>query len=112
MNTTLKVIKLDKEITTCQHCGRENLKRTVLLSDGLYYGTGCAATAIYGKPSASKKVVDIATNIARAQKTVEVLGAVKRDSFQDMRYGAAIAYLERAGVLSREEVKTLYEVAE
>lgn len=44
-----KVIGISDEVTTCECCGRTNLKRTVVISDGdgeVYYGTECAARAM------------------------------------------------------------------
>lgn len=49
-----RVIGTTDEVTTCEYCGRVELKGTVVLEvldvdgnreDTVYYGTGCAATA-------------------------------------------------------------------
>lgn len=108
METTLTAVKITSDVAVCACCRREGLKRTVLLSDGLYYGTQCAATLMFGKPTHSKKVIDQATSIMRARKTVEVLSGVKRDRFQQVRFDAAVAYLLNNKLLSRDEVKALY----
>lgn len=34
------------DFTTCEHCGRENLKVTIIMDNGVHYGTGCAANAL------------------------------------------------------------------
>jgi hypothetical protein len=47
--TTPRILGITDEITTCDHCGREGLKRTVALcmADGeiVHYGTTCAANS-------------------------------------------------------------------
>lgn len=50
----MQAMGITDEVTTCDCCGRENLKRTVAMGDagGLvgYYGTDCAAKAT-GRPA-------------------------------------------------------------
>lgn len=46
---TVKMMGISDEITTCQCCGRKNLKRTAVLDfdgDQRYYGSDCAARAL------------------------------------------------------------------
>jgi hypothetical protein len=57
MSNALTEIAITDEVTTCEACGRHNLKRTVLLSDGSYFGTDCAAAAIYGSKKYTARVV-------------------------------------------------------
>lgn len=42
----LKIVGITDEVLQCECCGKSNLKRTVLLSDGRYYGSNCAARAL------------------------------------------------------------------
>lgn len=53
----MKPIAITDDITTCDCCSRTGLKRTVVLRcDGgsiRYYGTSCAAKAIYGYSTAA-----------------------------------------------------------
>lgn len=48
VNNAAKIIGISEEVTTCECCGRSNLKRTVVLDlDGAvrYFGCDCAAKA-------------------------------------------------------------------
>ena len=53
----LKPIAISDTVTTCDCCGRTNLKKTIVLKDDngaiRYHGTGCAAKAIHGYSDAS-----------------------------------------------------------
>lgn len=52
----MKIIGLSDTFTTCDCCGRKNLKKTIVLdSEGaiLYYGTSCASVALYGYKDSS-----------------------------------------------------------
>lgn len=55
ISAIVRVLGTSDEVTTCDACGKTNLKRTVALSindsDPVYYGTDCAAQTIYGKKS-------------------------------------------------------------
>lgn len=45
----MRVLGINDEVTTCECCGKSNLKRTVVLSTGegeVHYGTECAARAL------------------------------------------------------------------
>jgi hypothetical protein len=45
----MKVLGISDEITVCEKCGKQNLKRTVALDTGysqVHYGTTCASKAI------------------------------------------------------------------
>jgi hypothetical protein len=55
-----KVLGTTDEITTCDCCGRKNLKCTVALDkDGeiVHYGRDCAGAAVYGRKSAKNTSV-------------------------------------------------------
>lgn len=48
----MKILGISDEVTTCECCGRKNLKRTVVLSCGegeVHYGSQCAADALRAK---------------------------------------------------------------
>lgn len=61
----VKVLGISDEITTCELCGKQNLKCTVALdltgdgSDPVHYGRDCAGMVKYGKksPGNTAKVV-------------------------------------------------------
>lgn len=76
-----KVLGTTDEVTTCEYCGRPELKGTVVLdildvdgnSEGTaYYGTGCAATA--GKRTA-KDIRDSAKAANQAKRDAEQAAA-------------------------------------
>lgn len=54
MATTVKFLGNTDDVTTCECCGRSDLKSTVALSidesDAVYYGVTCAARAL-GRPA-------------------------------------------------------------
>lgn len=56
--TTVKVLGITDERTTCDCCGKSNLKRTVALElengQTVYYGTTCAMNAFRGIDKAIK----------------------------------------------------------
>lgn len=62
----MKILGINDDVTTCECCGRTNLKATVVLEtehgDIRHYGRDCAARAIHG------------TNKAVNVKSVESLG--------------------------------------
>ena len=74
-----KILGITDEVTTCDCCGRSNLKCTVGLEtpDGatVYYGRDCAGRAVYGRKS--PKNTDLVTSRARAlQRCQNVLPTV------------------------------------
>lgn len=77
----LRIIGISDEVTTCECCGRTNLKKTVVLTDGegeKRYGSECAAKAMRksGDKFASKAWVEkVSREIARRPN------APARDSF-------------------------------
>lgn len=63
MNEAPRILGISDEVTTCDHCGKENLRRTVALDFGgetSFYGTTCAAKAFFPKSSGA----DIARSAA------------------------------------------------
>lgn len=62
----MKVLGINDDVTTCEACGKSNLKKTVVLETAdlgvVHYGSDCAARAIYGS-KAKRGLVD---NAARA----------------------------------------------
>lgn len=71
-----KILGISDEVTTCEACGKTNLKRTVVLqlAEGtVHYGSDCAAKAFYGTKKASdKKAIDtLADACSLARKWIE-----------------------------------------
>jgi len=58
----VKVLGISDEVTTCELCGKANLKCTVALdltgegSEPVYYGRDCAGMVKYGKKSSGNTV--------------------------------------------------------
>lgn len=81
----MKILGITDETTTCECCGKTNLKKTVVLEteDGgeLRYGTDCAARALLGKKSSSNrktieeraKIVTLAHRWAQEGHTFDVI---------------------------------------
>jgi hypothetical protein len=50
MIDSFKILGTTEDVTSCECCGRENLKKTVAISlddaDPMYFGTTCAARAV------------------------------------------------------------------
>jgi len=65
----MKVLGINNEVTTCECCGRTNLKRTVVLATAggeVRYGTECAAKAMKcGKKEVEQQVRAAAEESAR-----------------------------------------------
>lgn len=56
----LKVLGINNDVTTCECCGKANLKLTVVLGDEYgerHYGRDCAAKAMYPTTTAYGNVV-------------------------------------------------------
>jgi hypothetical protein len=81
MNTVaFRFIGTTDDTTTCEHCGREQLKSTIILAtldadgnrDGeVYYGSTCAARAIkaqYGVKMTAAQVRDAAASAERVRR--------------------------------------------
>lgn len=74
-----KVIGISDEVTTCECCGRTNLKRTVVLElgegfDPAYYGSDCATRKLLGnnKSGSKKSIESIANGIQYARKWLKL----------------------------------------
>ena len=69
-----KVLGINDDVTTCECCGRSNLKATVVLesADGsmVHFGKDCAARVMTGdnKSSAVKSIESLARCIAYARR--------------------------------------------
>lgn len=64
-----RILGITNDITTCECCGKSNLKKTVVLDFGdavKHYGCDCAAKAICGNKKDRKMVEHRATAIAMA----------------------------------------------
>lgn len=76
----MKIMGINDDVTTCEKCGRTDLKRTVVLQadDGgiMHYGTECAATATGRTESRLKTAAERAEN-ARPDRMSD---ARKRDT--------------------------------
>lgn len=73
---TYKILGITDDKTSCEKCGKTNLKRTVAISidgaDPVFYGTTCAARAIANNSKAvratAENITELANAIAYAQK--------------------------------------------
>lgn len=96
------------DVTACDCCGRDDLKKTVILGaldadgnveDVVYYGSECAARAL-GRRGAARKVYREAEDTARAadaarrreasrQRAQDTLDAIEAGTFTDadLRFG-------------------------
>lgn len=74
-----KVLGINDDVTTCECCGKSNLKCTVVLTNGegeVHYGRDCAARAIlpviggkpFGKPKTAEKMERMARDAAAGIK--------------------------------------------
>lgn len=66
-----KVLGLSDDVTTCDCCGKTNLKKTVVLDNGeatVFYGVDCAATVLRGTKKAKVEIEWIARWISIAHK--------------------------------------------
>lgn len=82
MTATLRILGVNDEVTTCECCGKSNLKLTVVLTDGegeRHYGRDCAARALaprvggraYGQMTAAqveRKARDAAAGVKRTPR--------------------------------------------
>lgn len=99
----MKVLGISDEVTTCECCGRQNLKRTVVLGseDGQrYYGTDCAAAALLGRKSSKNnriitmhaQVMQLCKKWHAAGHAAEAIGAAIWNRF-GYRYEARDGHL-------------------
>jgi len=81
-----RVKGISDEVTTCECCGRTNLRRTVAISldgesDPVYFGRDCAARALrgFGYKVAGKDIESGALEVERLQRELsQVAGALVR----------------------------------
>ena len=98
-----KVLGISDEVTVCECCGRTNLKKTVVLSNGdgeVRYGTECAARAMKIK----KGDVEKAVRSAEKSKAEEIEKARRAEAFAvEQAYGEWLArtYGDRSSNLQR-----------
>lgn len=68
----MKVLGINDDVTTCECCGKTNLKKTVVLATEtgeVHYGVNCAARALLPKvKGAAKSIETQATAMALANK--------------------------------------------
>ena len=75
MNDAVTFLGVSDDVTTCECCGRNNLRRTVAIAfagETRRYGTACAAKALSFNYS-NKEIVRLAE---KAQKIVEAEAAI------------------------------------
>jgi hypothetical protein len=91
---TYRILGTTADIDTCYRCGKQGLKKTVILSTSegaiTYYGTDCAARTIRGnnKASSKKAITKDADVIERIQKFLTAgHDAKKICNFISGRYG-------------------------
>lgn len=69
-----RILGINDDVTTCECCGKSNLKCTVVLTDGegeRYYGRDCAAKATapkFGRPLTAEKIERKARDVAAGVK--------------------------------------------
>lgn len=73
MNAAYRILGINDDVTTCECCGKSNLKKTVVLgsdSGEVHFGVDCAARAMLGNnKSGSRKTIDTqARAVALARK--------------------------------------------
>lgn len=102
----MKILGITDEFTTCDCCGKSNLKCTVALEneagDTVYYGRTCAARAIYGSKSA-KNVARVSHRAHAMVQIVEVRAVLvaNADKGIDGAISAAREFI-RAGISARK----------
>lgn len=80
-----KIAGITNDVTTCECCGRDDLKKTIVLMDTegniKYYGSNCAASAL--KSRASKSEIEKQAQIAQTEaaefgrKTARLLALIE-----------------------------------
>ena len=75
MEAAIGIVGITDEVSTCDCCGRQNLKRTVAIRDAFgevsYYGTTCAADVL----KRTAKDVDREAKAVQARKDAEAAEA-------------------------------------
>lgn len=89
----MKILGVNDEQTTCDCCGKTNLKKTVVIEkeDGsiVRYGTACAANLFHGnkKQSTIKGIETIANAIEDVKKYIGKYGAIQTSIIIGKKYG-------------------------
>ena len=103
----LKVVGTSDEVTSCECCGKQNLKKTVALMDDegnvRYYGCNCAAQAICktGKKITSKDVrneAKSADTAAKLQARADAYNLAARKKIQARLKAEALRIAEEFGI--------------
>lgn len=79
--TTIKILGTTQDNTTCDNCGKTNLKKTVVLDiDGsvAYYGIDCAASVMTGSKK-NAKVIDQNSAVVQIAKSLLAKGYAARE---------------------------------
>jgi hypothetical protein len=89
---TTAILGISDSVTTCECCGRTNLKKTVAVSFDsnapVYYGTECAARATGRKA----KDVTVAAKVADDARAADArLESEKKAAAEDARWDAFLA---------------------
>lgn len=94
----MNILGITDEITTCDCCGKKNLKCTIALEteggDIVYYGRDCAGHAVYGRKS--RKNAELAESRARkvavmAPVIEAVRNALSRGCVEAVKIGKEVA---------------------
>jgi hypothetical protein len=102
---TAQILGISNDITTCECCGKSNLKKTVVLEIGeavVHYGSDCAGKALYGKKSAgnTKDVTFRATAIAMAKDALaKGMAPVKVKAALFNRFGLQVSISQNVMLL-------------
>lgn len=99
-----KILAITDERTTCECCGKANLKRTVAIefsSDIRYYGTTCAAKALnfpnpekYTSRNAELLVTDYGKRITAQERRAKALESAQA---QANRFNQEVSVLRKDG---------------
>ena len=114
--TTIKVLGITDERTTCDCCGKSNLKRTVALEleNGTisYYGTTCATNAFRGISKAIKSAQAKYDWYTKVQNSIEKWTAKGYDNATIckgawLHFGISLEYSNGAYRFGNEVISTL-----
>jgi len=88
----MKILGINDEQTTCDKCGKTNLKKTVIIEiegEVVRYGCDCAANFIHGnkKHSSMKMVENLASAIEYAKSIIKQYGAIQTSIIIGKKYG-------------------------
>jgi hypothetical protein len=95
----MKILGINNEVTTCECCGRTNLKRTVVLASDngqVHYGTECAAKAL--RCDAKTVTNGIRTAVEETARQRQIAANVEMDLYREwllVTYGDTRSNLAR-----------------